>query len=109
MVEQALAKGTVRRYVQVEDGLQTIRGRVSIPGQMRRGGLPIPVTCTFDEHTADIALNRIVKAAILALAPRSSSPRVRVRLAALAGRLDRPPPPSSRAWPTRCKAAWWLS
>ncbi|MCB0960862.1 MAG: hypothetical protein KDB04_15245 [Acidimicrobiales bacterium] len=88
MVEQALAKGIVRRYVQVSDDLQTIRGRVSIQGQVRRGGLPLPVTCTFDEHTADIGLNRIVKAAVVALAPLTSSARIRARLATLAGRLE---------------------
>ena len=66
-LERSLARGVVRRYVEHEDRLVALRGRVNIAAQVRRGGLPTPIACHFDEYTADITLNRILREAALRL------------------------------------------
>ena len=88
-LERGLSLGIPRSYVEQEERLGTIRGRVDIPAQRRATGLPLPLHCRFDEHTADIRLNRILRAAAVRLA-RLSGVTVRTRhaLVALAGRLD---------------------
>jgi 5-methylcytosine-specific restriction enzyme subunit McrC len=52
-------------YLTVEEALPTIRGRVRFIDQTRRRfTFPLPVEVTFDEFSADIAENRILKAAL---------------------------------------------
>ena len=36
---------------------------VNLPAQRRLVGLPLPIECRFDEYTADIALNRVLRSA----------------------------------------------
>lgn len=88
-LDRAVAKGLPRRYEALEERLIALRGRVDVKEQLRIGGLPLPVACRFDEHTADTQVNRIVKAAILRL---QLLPRVSVftrqTLARLAARFD---------------------
>lgn len=62
-LERALARGLVRSYREEEAALMGVRGRVAIDRLSRRGGLPVPVDCTFDEHTADNPLNRVIAGA----------------------------------------------
>ncbi|MGH9290900.1 MAG: McrC family protein [Acidimicrobiales bacterium] len=89
LLERALARGVVRRYVETEDHLVALRGRVDHAAQRQLAGLPLPVACRFDDHTADIALNRIVHSAAERLA---RLPGVylgtRLALGALLGRLE---------------------
>ncbi|MGI9028924.1 MAG: McrC family protein [Ilumatobacteraceae bacterium] len=66
-LERAIGLGLSRSYVEHEDRLATIRGRIDLPAQRRAVGLPLPVSCRFDEHTPDIPLNRIVRAAAMRL------------------------------------------
>ena len=61
--EQAVARGLRRDYRQEEDRLVTLRGRVDIAAQLRTPGVVSPVACRFDEYTADILENRVLKAA----------------------------------------------
>lgn len=61
--EQAVGRGLRRDYCQEEDRLVTLRGRVDIAGQLRTPGVVSPVACRFDEYTADIPENRVLKAA----------------------------------------------
>ncbi len=61
--EQAVGRGLRRDYRQEEDRLVTLRGRVDIAGQLRTPGVVSPVACRFDEYTADILENRVLKAA----------------------------------------------
>lgn len=63
-LEQALARGVVRRYDERSDRMPSIRGRVDLRAQVREGGLPLPANCVFDEHSANTQLNRIVAGAI---------------------------------------------
>lgn len=62
-LEKALGRGIPHAYQDVRERVQGIRGRVDLPAQMRLAGLPIPTECSFDEFTADIRLNRILRAA----------------------------------------------
>jgi len=66
-LDAALARGVAREYVEEEERLIAIRGRIDIAAQTRQGGLPVPVACRFDDHTEDIALNRTVRAAAVVL------------------------------------------
>lgn len=61
--EQAVGRGLRRDYRQEEDRLVTLRGRVDIAAQLRTPGVVSPVACRFDEYTADILENRVLKAA----------------------------------------------
>lgn len=61
--EQAVGRGLRRDYLHAEDRLVTLRGRVDIAGQLRTPGVVAPVACRFDEYTADILENRVLKAA----------------------------------------------
>lgn len=47
-----------------EELLLSPRGRLDIRTLARRPGLDIPVPCRFDDHTADIPINRLCKAAM---------------------------------------------
>lgn len=63
VLERSLARGVPREYREFDDRLVALRGRVDTKEQLRSGGLPIPVACRFDEHTADVQVNRIVRGA----------------------------------------------
>lgn len=84
--EKAFARGLLRGYVEREEALQTVRGRIRFDDQIRRRfGLPLPVEVRYDEFTDDVLLNRLVKAANWRLrraGPLSSGTRRRL------GRID---------------------
>ena len=89
LLERTFARGIARQYLQQEDRLVTIRGRVDTKAQLRLAGLSLPVACTFDDYTSDIALNRLVRAAAdrLLRLPGVTTP-TRYALSALAARLE---------------------
>lgn len=62
--ESVLARGLLRGYRTHAERLLTLRGRVDLVRQLRRPGVDIPVACTYDELTADVLENRVVKAAL---------------------------------------------
>jgi 5-methylcytosine-specific restriction enzyme subunit McrC len=65
---RALQRGLLEGYRATEDSLHTVRGRIRIADQLRtRLGLVPPIEVAFDEFTADIAENRVVKAALYTL------------------------------------------
>ena len=84
--EKAFARGLLRGYVEREEALQTVRGRIRFDDQIRRRfGLPLPVEVRYDEFTDDVLLNRLVKAANWRLRRAGPlSPGTRRRL----GRID---------------------
>jgi 5-methylcytosine-specific restriction enzyme subunit McrC len=62
---EALRKGMPRRFVDQEDDLPTLRGRLDIVRQFTRHAVnPSRLSCRFDLLSEDIALNRIMKAVI---------------------------------------------
>src|SRR5690606_19764748 len=67
-LERALARGLRSAYVETEDRLHAIRGRVDIAATARTGGRALPVPCRFDEFSPDTQLNRIVLGATERLA-----------------------------------------
>jgi 5-methylcytosine-specific restriction enzyme subunit McrC len=79
-LEKALAHGIPRAYREIQETVPGIRGRIDLPAQMRLAGLPLPAECSFDEFTADIRLNRILRAAAVRLL-RLSGVTVPTRLA----------------------------
>ena len=71
---RAFAHGLLHGYRTEEDALYTARGRIRFEDQLgRRFGVPLPMEVRYDEFTADILANRLVKAAAHRLA------RVRLR------------------------------
>ena len=64
----AVEGGLLRGYVEVEDRIPTIRGRLRFADQIARNAtLPIPAEVAYDEYTEDILENRILKTATLLL------------------------------------------
>lgn len=64
----ALRKGMPRRYVEREEDLPTLRGRIDITRQFTRYAVnPSRLACRFDLLSEDMALNRIMKAAVTQL------------------------------------------
>jgi 5-methylcytosine-specific restriction enzyme subunit McrC len=67
-LKTTLARGVLRSYRERHERLLAPRGRLDIKDQLNRTGLLTPVSCQFDEYTADIIENRYLKrAARLAL------------------------------------------
>lgn len=61
----AVRQGMPRRYVEHEDDLPTLRGRLNVTRQFTALAVePSRLACHFDVLTPDIALNRIMKAAV---------------------------------------------
>lgn len=64
----AVRQGTPRRYVDHADDLPTLRGRLNVARQFTALAVePWRLACRFDALTPDIALNRIMKAAVTRL------------------------------------------
>ena len=87
---RAFSRGLLHGYRTEEEALQTVRGRIRFDDQIRRRfGIPLPVEVRYDEFTDDVLANRLVKAAIYALARmRLRSSDARRRLARIAAMLE---------------------
>ncbi|WP_163816812.1 5-methylcytosine restriction system specificity protein McrC [Phytoactinopolyspora alkaliphila] len=88
--ERATQRGVLQGYVTVEETLPLVRGRIRASDQLaRHSGMLLPMEVTYDEFSADIPENRIVRGAIrrLLTVPRVHT-EVRRRLGHLDGRLD---------------------
>jgi 5-methylcytosine-specific restriction enzyme subunit McrC len=80
----ALHRGLPRRYVPHEDDLAALRGRLDVKRQFTvLAASPQRLACRFDELSADIALNQIMKAAVTKLAKVARAPENQRRLAEL--------------------------
>lgn len=61
---RAFSGGLLRGYRAEEEALYTVRGRIRFDDQLRRRfGVALPVEVRYDEFTADVLANRLVKAA----------------------------------------------
>ena len=87
---RAFSRGLLHGYRTEEEALQTVRGRIRFDDQIRRRfGIPLPIEVRYDEFTDDIPANRLVKAAVYALARmRLRSPDARRGLARTAAVLE---------------------
>ena len=86
----AFSSGLLHGYLSEDEALQTVRGRVRFDEQLRRRfDRPLPVEVQYDEFTADILANRLVKAAAHRLGRmRLRSPEARRNLGWVVGILD---------------------
>lgn len=81
---EALHRGLPRRYVPHDDDLAALRGRLDVKRQFTvLAASPQRLACRFDELSADIALNQIMKAAVTTLAKVARAPENQRRLAEL--------------------------
>lgn len=65
---RAFGRGLLHGYRDRDEALSTVRGRIRFDDQLqRRFGIPLPVEVRYDEFTADILANRLVKAAVYRL------------------------------------------
>ncbi|GAA4850817.1 McrBC 5-methylcytosine restriction system component [Luteimicrobium xylanilyticum] len=90
LADRALRRGVLQGYVTREESLAVLRGRMRVADQIAtRPGMLLPLEVTFDEYEADIAENKILRAALhrASLVPRLPG-GIRARLMHLAGRLD---------------------
>ena len=62
--ETTLARGHYHSYRHEEEDLLALRGRLDFKRQFRRGGLLVPMACSYDDFTADVTENRYLKAAM---------------------------------------------
>ncbi|WP_419839087.1 McrC family protein [Candidatus Poriferisodalis sp.] len=87
--ETTLARGLFHHYRHEEDDLLALRGRIDFVRQFRRGGVLVPMACSWDDFTADVDENRCLTAAIqLALRVPDVPHDDRRRLRRLLGALD---------------------
>lgn len=87
---RALDRGLLRGYVQLDERLPTIRGRIRFADQIARSAaLPLPVEISYSDYVEDIIENRMLKSATLALLRLPRVPALaRQRLLKLRGLLD---------------------
>ena len=87
---RAFARGLLHGYRTEEESLYTVRGRIRFEDQMRRRfNVPLPVEVRYDEFTADILPNQLVKAAAYRLGGmRLRSTDVRRHLGRMSGLMD---------------------
>jgi 5-methylcytosine-specific restriction enzyme subunit McrC len=82
---EAVRRGMPRRYIAHEDDISTLRGALDVRRQFtRHAANPGWLACRFDELSEDMALNRIMKAAIAHLSRMSRNAANQQRLRELA-------------------------
>jgi 5-methylcytosine-specific restriction enzyme subunit McrC len=87
---RAVERGLLRGYVGVEERSRVPRGRIRFSDQIARSAsLPLPIEVSYDDYTADVVENRILKsaAAVLLRMPRVPA-LARRRLLGLRALLD---------------------
>ena len=126
LADRALSRGVLQGYLNVDESLRTVKGRIRISDQIsRRPGMLVPLEVSYDEFTEDIAENRILRAALERMsqvpgvppgraqpaaaaegkARRRDAPAVRRAAPAVAGQPDEHPlprgPPAGRGDPAQ--------
>ena len=101
--DRALRQGVLLGYREMEEALPVVRGRIRVDEQIRRHyGMPLPVEVRYDDHTIDIAENRLLLAASRRLLRLTGVPqRVRSGLRRVEARLPGVTPPVPGAPPPR--------
>ncbi|MEZ0538052.1 McrC family protein [Fibrella arboris] len=71
---QALGRGLARDYVTHDDTLPTLRGKLRVTDQLRQPySRPDRLAVSYDDHTPDIAVNRVLKKALQLAAARTQT------------------------------------
>lgn len=83
--ERAVERGLLQGYVEVDDSLTVLRGRLREQDQVRqRFGIALPLLVRYDDHTVDIPENRLLRSASdLLLRIPGVGQRTRIRLRGL--------------------------
>jgi 5-methylcytosine-specific restriction enzyme subunit McrC len=63
-LQRSLAAGLLRSYRWHEERLRTVRGRIDFHSQLAQPGERATIACRYEEYTADILLNRYLRAAV---------------------------------------------
>lgn len=87
--DRATGGGVLQGYRTIDEAMRTVRGRIRIGDQLsRRPGFMVPLEVTYDEFTADIPENQILRTAIrrMLAVPRLPAPAA-ARLSHVDGRL----------------------
>lgn len=85
MLTEAVRRGMPRRYIDQQDDLAVLRGRLDATRQFTRlVASPQTLACRFDTLSTDIALNQIMKATVLRLLGLARSAETRRTLRELA-------------------------
>lgn len=66
-LERTVATGLLRAYREERTRLLALRGRIDFAEINRSPGLIAPIACAYDEYTADVLENRILRAALTRL------------------------------------------
>lgn len=89
LVEEQIANGLYRAYVEVEENLTAVRGRIVFTEDLRQNYLLRHRTfCRYSEFTWDVPENQVVRYVTRLLAGWDFSPRLRLRLSQLDADLD---------------------
>ena len=79
--ESTTRRGLRSDYVARQEMLISPRGRIDIRAIINRPGLKVPVPCRYDEHSPDIAINQLLRTALMAtIRTGDLSPHWRYRL-----------------------------
>jgi len=89
-VDRALKRGLLHGYLQTEESIATIRGRLRFDEQIRRRlGRAPPFEVRYEDYTPDVTENRLIKAAVGRLGRMYLRlPESRARLRRIAAALD---------------------
>lgn len=86
---RAFSRGLVHGYRAEEESLHTVRGRIRIDEQVRRRfGITPPIEVRYDDFTADVLANRLVKAAAARLGQLDIIAKSRAALAGIDTQLE---------------------
>ena len=81
---EAVRRGLPRRYVPVESDRAALRGRLDVQRQFTvLAATPQKLACRYEELSADIALNQIMRAVVTRLRPLARAPENQRRLTEL--------------------------
>ncbi len=99
LIDARLARGLYRAYIEREENLHAVRGRIMVAEDMRQNAILRHRTmCQFTEFTWDIPENRVIRQTVFAMSRSVRRPDLQRRLAALdraLGEIDPAPLPLS--------------
>lgn len=87
-VHLATARGLLHGYRETEERSPALRGRLMIDSLARRPWALVPAPCRFDDFTADVWENRMLRAAVRVIGGWSGRPGIRRECARLLDRLS---------------------
>ena len=88
LVERRIGRGLYRAYVDHEDNLATVRGRIAVAGDVRRNYVLRHRTyCRYSEFTWDVPENQMVRQVVHLLSGWVRQPTLRLRLRRLDAQL----------------------